>query len=264
MGEHNHWKQAGSLNARDAQLDGTGKVEAEMVGAVMKEAGLFEKLQLAIVSPFRRTLETTQFLFNGAGQQVPTEIQPLCAEDTMPRAEWMQGNLGSTAEELRDHYPMFDFTPVDEYCAVRGTGDEWWRHWDAHTYETPETFAERANDFKQWLATIPASHGVQYALVVSHGGFLKEAFGYEHAPNCGFRVYDIMPDGTSVHLRTRPRPVQEALGRGSISNEEYEYVTTMQIMADKLSTGEINEEEYHHIANLLRERVKASKEVEDP
>jgi len=73
-----------------------------------------------------------------------------------------------------------------------------------------------------------------------------------------------MPDGTSVHLRTRPRPVQEALGRGSISNEEYEYVTTMQIMADKLSTGEINEEEYHHIANLLRERVKASKEVEDP
>merc|ERR1712023_333575 len=154
--------------------------------------------ELAVISPFRRTMETAQHLLAGAigfdqskllqtpkfdcrgssARQLDTFIQPLCAEDTMARADMLQGNLGSPASELESQFPSFDFSPVHEYCKDDDTV-EWWRHHHGpHSYETSETFRERGVLFKQWLATLHPTKGTKYAIVVSHGGFLDNAFGF--------------------------------------------------------------------------------------
>merc|ERR1712192_307694 len=104
--------------------------------------------------------------------------------------------------ELSREYPMFDFSPVDEYCKPDGT-DEWWRHHNGpHAFETNESFKQRASTFRQWLATLPSTKGTKHAMIISHGGFLKECFEYADAPNCGFRVYDILPDSTAVRCNS--------------------------------------------------------------
>merc|ERR1712150_17469 len=142
---------------------------------------------------------------SGISRQKPTletYVQPLCAEDTMSRATIMQGNIGSPVAILRQEYPGFDFSSLEEYCKDNRT-DEWWRHQNGpDSYETEASFAQRALEFQQWLAKLPQTKGTRRAIVISHGGFLKECFGYTGAPNCGFRVYDILPDSTVVHLCT--------------------------------------------------------------
>jgi len=204
FGEHNKWHSVGSLANRDAKLD---------------DIGIIEKLDLAVISPFSRTLETAQHLLAGSigvneeillrlphyesrklhtSKQLETYIQPLCAEDTMSRAAVLQGNLGSLTSELSHEYPMFDFSPVDEYCKQDGT-NEWWRHHNGpNAFETSKSFEQRATIFRQWLAKLPLTRGTRRAIIISHGGFLKECFGYDQAPNCGFRVYDVLPDSTVV------------------------------------------------------------------
>lgn len=222
FGEHNKWHSVGSITHRDANLDDIGKIEAEIVGRAFAKAGIIEKLDLAVISPFRRTLETAQHLLAGAigfeekdllqapkyssrkasAPQVETFVQPLCAEDTMARADVLQGNLGSTTSQLRQRFPKFDFSPVDEYCKGDGT-DEWWRHHHGpHAHESAESFKERGALFRQWLATLPHTKGTRRAIVVSHGGFLRECFGYKHAPNCGFQVYDVLPDASAVRCNS--------------------------------------------------------------
>merc|ERR1712216_405749 len=119
FGDHNKYSSTGSAFHRDAELTSTtGKQQAEAVGTHMRDAGVLEQLDLAVISPFTRTLQTAQHLLGAAiGPQshlartrsgIPTSqrnlqtyIQPLCAEDTMPRANVFQGNQGSTADELR-------------------------------------------------------------------------------------------------------------------------------------------------------------------
>jgi len=219
FGEHNRWYQLGSLAHRDARLDDIGKAEAEIVGRAMAEVGIIELLDLAVISPFRRTLETAQNLLAGAigvdeeqllrqpmcesrksdtSHKVKTLIQPLCAEDTMSRAAMLQGNLGSPAADLKQQYPMFDFSPLEEYCEDDGT-DEWWRHHNgASSYETQSSFEQRVIAFRQWLAMLSTSTGISRAIIISHGGFLETCFGYAYAPNCGFRTYDVFSDSSIV------------------------------------------------------------------
>jgi len=77
----------------------------------------------------------------------------------------------------------------------------WWHH-GPHSYETKGSFGRRADRFKQWLSTLRIELNVSHAVVISHGGFLKQAFNFNHAPNCGFMVVDVHPDASVTHLLT--------------------------------------------------------------
>jgi hypothetical protein len=141
-------------------------MQAEAAGAVLGATGHLERLDLVVVSPFRRTLETAAVLLacaENAGHATPTIVSPLAAEHTLLRSGVQQGDRGSTgaprarcvawagqfvrtgcfrssnllcwaAAELREafpeaEYPQFDFSTVDQYCEERSIeGGKWWHH----------------------------------------------------------------------------------------------------------------------------------------
>ena len=111
--------------------------QAEAAGAVLAASGHFDKLDLVVVSPFRRTLETAAHMLSAArdsGHSIRTVVHPLAAEHTLLRSGLQQGDRGSTAEQLRKlfpaaDYPQYDFEEIDRYCAARGLEDgKWWHH----------------------------------------------------------------------------------------------------------------------------------------
>jgi hypothetical protein len=73
------------------------------------------------------------------------------------RAQVQRGDRGRTAEELRKtfsvhQFPQFDFAEVVAYCKARGINDgKWWHHAADQEYESIESFAQRAVEFKEWL-----------------------------------------------------------------------------------------------------------------
>jgi hypothetical protein len=137
MGHHNDMHGGLSLFNRDASLNHVGVSQAEAAGAVLAASGHFDKLDLVVVSPFRRTLETAAHMLLAAqdsGHSIRTVVHPLAAEHTLLRSGLQQGDRGSTAEQLRKlfpatDYPQYDFEEINRYCAARGLEDgKWWHH----------------------------------------------------------------------------------------------------------------------------------------
>lgn len=239
MGSHNSFAGIGSLMSEDAELNECGKAQADCVGDYLRKRGITEKLSLAVISPFTRTLQTAcHILGNEIGvpadatqalraerygyileprdpaRSNPLEVivHPLCAEDTMARSHVCRGNRGSTVNELKkqSEFNVFDFSEVDEYCQRRcvDSKDEcqagkWWHH-GPHSEETEGSFARRMADLRKWLGDLVSTkqHPL-HVIVVSHGGVMEEAFGYRPtAPNCGFRVFDITKGGATYWTST--------------------------------------------------------------
>jgi hypothetical protein len=138
MGHHNDLGGGLSLFNRDATLNRVGRTQAEAAAAVLGNCGLLDQLDLVVVSPFTRTLETAALLLAAASEgrrdSVRTIVHPLAAEHTLLRSGLQQGDRGSTAAELREafplaQYPQFDFSQIDRYCEERGLADgKWWHH----------------------------------------------------------------------------------------------------------------------------------------
>lgn len=88
MGHHNDMHGGLSLFNRDASLNHVGVAQAEAAGAVLAASGQFERIDLVVVSPFRRTLETAATLLSAAensGHDIRTVVHPLAAEHTLLR-----------------------------------------------------------------------------------------------------------------------------------------------------------------------------------
>ena len=137
LGHHTDMHGGLSLFNRDASLNQVGISQAEAAGAVLAASGHFDKLDLVVVSPFRRTLETAAHMLLAAqdrGHSIRTVVHPLAAEHTLLRSGLQQGDRGSTAEQLRElfpatDYPQYNFEEIDRYCAARGLQDgKWWHH----------------------------------------------------------------------------------------------------------------------------------------
>jgi len=131
MGHHNDMHGGLSMFNRDASLNHVGVAQAEAAGAVLAASSQFEKLDLVVVSPFRRTLETAAHMFAAApdrGRSIRTLVHPLAAEHTLLRSGVQQGDRGSTAAQLRElfpasDYPQYDFDEIDRYCEENGLED---------------------------------------------------------------------------------------------------------------------------------------------
>jgi len=133
----------------------------------------------------------------GPRNPLPTYLQPLCAEHSLRASKLMNGDRGSTSTELRadDRFTMFDLSPLDRYCDTRAIEStkasrqgRWWHH-GVRSFESLGGFKRRCLELKQWLAAIPQdlSDGLSTVILVSHGGVLREAFGF-NPPNAGIRV----------------------------------------------------------------------------
>ena len=194
MGHHNDLHGGLSLFNRDATLNDVGKRQSEAAGAVLAASGYLQQLDLVVVSPFRRTLETAALMMSAApnkGHTTQTVVHPLAAEHTLLRSAVQQGDRGSTSEELRaafpaELFPQYDFSQIDSYCAENGLQDgKWWHHNTADDglleavmpHETHQSFEARAAAFRKWLGRECGSVGARNVMVVSHGGLLTEAFG---------------------------------------------------------------------------------------
>lgn len=211
MGHHQDLGGALSIFNRDATLNDVGRAQASAVGDELQRTGISESLDMVVVSPFTRTLETAALALGTRARSVKTIVQPLCAEHTLARSTMQQGDRGSSPEELRrafpvEDFPQYDFSSVADYCASRGLdGGKWWLHNAGERHESHASFAERAHEFRKWLGQECTTSGVQRSLVVSHGGLLLKAFGGPPFQNLECRAYDVWPDGSFQ------RVVQEAV-----------------------------------------------------
>ena len=279
MGHHNDMGGGLSLFNRDASLNKVGKAQAEAVGAVLAASTHFEKLDLVVVSPFRRTLETAAHMLAAApnrGHDIRTVVHPLAAEHTLLRSGLQQGDRGSTAAQLRElfpsaEYPQYDFDEIDRYCAQHGLEDgKWWHHRPADgsdlidavmPHETQESFGERAEEFRGWLGREAGRSGCRTVMVISHGGLLTAAFGGPQYHNCEFRLHDLMPsDGTAVRVspvsdtETPTILRQESRRIGEGEDEVTYYVVRFGLVGPELS------KRYSDFLSLKRALKVAGKE----
>ena len=207
MGHHNDMGGALSLFNRDATLNDVGQQQCRAVHETLTATGALRSLDLVVVSPFTRALETAATVLGESAGRPLTFVHPLAAEHTLLRSAMQQGDRGSTAEELRRRFPaadfpQYDFTPVEEYCAATGiTNGKWWHHDADEDHESPAAFALRAAAFRRWLARLAAERNFQNVMVVSHGGLLVEAFGSPAYDNVEFRTFSMLPiDGSFTRV----------------------------------------------------------------
>jgi len=188
--------------SRDAELNETGVQQCQLMGEFLKRGDpcVLNRVKLVIVSPFRRTMQSClhtlgeDFLFRGdrstwsswlLGGSPPTVIvHPLAAEHTFRRSMVMQGDRGSTVEELQTQpqFAPFDLSPVSTYCQDKGClQGRWWRHGPA-AYEDGPSFSARAAEFKRFVAATAAEKGLGYAPseTLSRGTDLRTSCSCSH------------------------------------------------------------------------------------
>ena len=118
---------------RDAELNRIGLEQAGRTGELLREANVFGMPLLVVISPMRRTLQTTIGVFGADAWDAPTLVHPLAAETNVASrfkapgvvkklvATVQQGDHGSTPAALREmfppeRHPQLDFSAVERYC----------------------------------------------------------------------------------------------------------------------------------------------------
>lgn len=201
MGKHNDLSGVLSVFNRDASLNEIGFRQSRIAGEALRESGSLALIDLVVVSPFTRALQTAAGMLGEGASGIPTIVQPLCAEHTLLRSALQQGDRGSTAQELeqafpKSEFPQYDFSSVESYCAERGLrGGTWWAHREGELWESREDFARRCEEFKLWLGRECSTRGAQRVLLVSHGGLFRKGFGWSQPTNCEWRTLDVWADG---------------------------------------------------------------------
>ena len=219
MGHHNDAFQTASFMNRDAELNRVGISQASETGRILRDAGLFDRELLIVVSPFCRTLQTLLRVVGTDTWDHPTVLQPLAGETSVasrlpgPRlarkvvANVQQGDHGSTAVELAkkfEQHPQFDFRVLDEYCKQMGSkwaaGGEhegkWWHLGHHGKIEmNGDDALGRSAELRAWLACEAIQRGIKVVLLVSHGAMLKQTFGTSTFANGEFRCFDLTDTG---------------------------------------------------------------------
>ncbi len=86
MGHHNDAGGALSVFNRDATLNDIGHQQAHKSGEALQAVGFLPRLDLIVVSPFTRTLETAVGILGGyCRPKLRTIVHPLAAEHTLQR-----------------------------------------------------------------------------------------------------------------------------------------------------------------------------------
>jgi len=150
----------------------TSGPQQKLSKTLRKEFPIAHKVELIVVSPMRRTLQTAQ---QGLGwlmeRGVPVVLRP----------EWQENSnnpcdTGSKISVMQKEWPQFDWSTVDPTYPTK-TG----------LYEfSKECLANRGIEARKWLRNRPE----KVIAVVSHSGFLRVGVSPRHYENADFRIFD--------------------------------------------------------------------------
>lgn len=162
-GEHNALNSQGrfqeSRKLRDPHLTAVGIEQARAVGKKLAS----EAIDLVLVSPMFRTLETAEYIFE------TRSVRMIANPDT---TEFCHAPVctGSKSDFLRSIFRQVDFGSL---------ANLWFENYEN---ESNSNFAQRVENFRQTLFNLTESSVV----VVSHAGFLKKLLGV------GFKNCDVI------------------------------------------------------------------------
>jgi broad specificity phosphatase PhoE len=142
---------------RDAPLTELGQRQAQ---ALAQEIAPLREIELVVVSPLTRAIQTTLAAFDG--HPAPRLVEALHREHL---DSWC--DIGQPPAALARAFPMLDFGHLD---------DPWWHAVDGaepYVQEPFETFDSRVAAFADWLRARPEG----CVAVVGHGTFLRRLTG---------------------------------------------------------------------------------------
>ncbi|KAJ0456957.1 putative histidine phosphatase superfamily, clade-1 [Helianthus annuus] len=130
----------------DAHLTPLGWEQVDNLRKHVHASGLFKNIELVVVSPLLRTMQTAVGAFGGEATAVGIDGIHPC-------------DRRRSISEYKSMFPAIDFSLIE-------TDHDVW--WSPKTREKPEDVAARGLKFMKWLLTREEKEIV----VVSHGGFL--------------------------------------------------------------------------------------------
>ncbi|KMZ56387.1 Phosphoglycerate mutase-like protein [Zostera marina] len=166
----------------DAHLTPLGWQQVHNMRRHVRSSGLFKELDLVIVSPLLRTMQTAVGVFGGDGYTDGITSLPLMVENAgssnhsaisclncppFLAVEKCREHLGvypcdkrRSISEYRQLFPAIDFSLIENDDDIL---------WKAEVRETNEELAARGVDFLNWLW----SRKEKEVAIVTHGGFLR-------------------------------------------------------------------------------------------
>ncbi|WVY92674.1 hypothetical protein V8G54_031762 [Vigna mungo] len=145
----------------DAHITPLGWQEVDNLRKHVHDSGIMKKIDLVIVSPLLRTLQTAVGVFGGEGYTDRTDVLPLMVENA--------GNSNRAAISSLNCPPIVAF----ELCRERmidSNEDTWWK---TDVRETKEEIACRGLKFMNWLGTRKEKE----IAIVTHRAFLFHTLG---------------------------------------------------------------------------------------
>jgi broad specificity phosphatase PhoE len=166
----------------DAPLSETGRRQAR---TLLQQKELFESVDLILVSPLRRCLQTYM-----EGVHPISEKRALVVPLIRERVYTQSDTSPYSFSELSEAYPSLDWSEALKhdhpwhYTPSPDEDYEEWRpndgrQWYAVPGEPEDVFEKRMNEFEIWLRRRPESR----ILLVSHWGVIRH-FTSEEAGNC--------------------------------------------------------------------------------
>ena len=146
----------------DAPITELGETQAKQVRREV------EKLDIknVIVSPFTRTLQTAQLIFEN---RLPFQINAAVREQLVNSCD-----VGSPPHKLAHDFPHLNFNHLDECLWHQGEKD-----YRGISVEPEEVLMERANKFVDYIKR----ESIHSTAIVSHGNFIRALTGIK-PKNC--------------------------------------------------------------------------------
>ncbi|CAL0313981.1 unnamed protein product [Lupinus luteus] len=227
------------LNPRyfDAQLTPLGWQQVDNLRNHVRDSGLINKIDLVIVSPLLRTLQTAVGVFGGEGYTDKTDVLPLMVANAGNSSRAAISSLNCppivAVELCREHLGVhpcdrrrsisecqFLFPAVD-FSLIDSDEDDLWKE---NIRETKEELAARGLKFLNWLWTRKEKE----IAIVTHSGFLFHTlnkFGNDchplvkkeistHFANCELRsmvILDRSMTGTEASTTNYPGKIPSGL-----------------------------------------------------
>lgn len=152
----------------------------ELQNHFQKHLDISHHIELIVVSPMRRTLQTAQ-----------TALEWLIKRgvQVQPRGEWQENSnapcdTGTPVTQLAKDFPSIQFDTVfPEYPSKTGR----WAY-------TPEAIAQRGSDCRRWLKARPE----KVIAVVSHSSFLRIGVSNTKFHTADYRVFGFGDEGDQL------------------------------------------------------------------
>lgn len=157
------WSSEGSEQYEDASLTATGREQSLEV-----RAHTADKLpvELVVVSPFKRTMQTAHLMFGDRDSRPPFLVHELCRE----RAGLYTNDRRRPWSVMQAEFaPIFGAESIDFESGLDTDEDSLW----TEERETDKACEQRGIDFLQWLM----AREEREIAVVTHSSFLRHIFG---------------------------------------------------------------------------------------